>query len=159
MKKLFKNLSLFLVASLVFISCAQQSNHLEADNNSANQKLVQSYFTHFNNHDWTKMAAMYIDSAEFKDPSFGREIVKQSRQQIIDKYTQLQQAIPDVRDSVLKVYPAGKNNIVVEFLASGTAPDGSTFGLPICTIFTIENGLITQDFTYYDQEEEPHESK
>jgi len=39
---------------------------------------------------------------------------------------------------------------IVEFVASGTAPDGSPFELPIAAIFTIENGVITHDFTYYD---------
>ncbi|WP_262892331.1 hypothetical protein ACN9ML_07985 [Dyadobacter endophyticus] len=40
--------------------------------------------------------------------------------------------------------------MIVEFISTGTAPDKSKFTLPICTIFTIENGNITQDFTYYD---------
>lgn len=48
------------------------------------------------------------------------------------------------------MYPSGENHIIVEFVSSGTAPDNSKFELPICTIFTIENGLITKDFTYYD---------
>ena len=32
----------------------------------------------------------------------------------------------------------------------GTDPSGEKFVLPICTIFKIEDGLITEDFTYYD---------
>ena len=49
--------------------------------------------------------------------------------------------------------------MIVEFISTGTAEDGSQFELPICTIFTIENGKITKDFTYYDnfnEEENPN---
>ena len=44
---------------------------------TANEKLVKQYFEHFNNHDWTKMANMYIENAVFKDPSLGIGIIKQ----------------------------------------------------------------------------------
>lgn len=43
-----------------------------------------------------------------------------------------------------------EKHITVESISTGTAADGSKFELPICTIFTIENGKITKDFTYYD---------
>lgn len=57
---------------------------------------------------------------------------------------------PDVKDKVIQTYPSGDNHIIVEFVSSGTAPDNSKFELPIFTIFTIENGLITKDFSYFD---------
>jgi ketosteroid isomerase-like protein len=51
---------------------------------------------------------------------------------------------------VIATYPAGEQHIVVEFISRGTAPDSTKFELPICTIFTIENGKIVKDFTYFD---------
>ena len=96
------------------------------------------------------MANMYAEISDFKDPSLGLGEVKQSHQQIIEKYSQLQQMFPNLKDEVLQMYPSGDKHMVVEFLSTGTAHDGSTFVLPICTIFTIENGKITKDFTYYD---------
>jgi len=57
---------------------------------------------------------------------------------------------PDVKDEIANLYPSGDKNIIVEFVSRGTAPDNSKFDLPICTIFTIENGMITKDFTYCD---------
>ncbi|WP_198412578.1 nuclear transport factor 2 family protein [Kaistella antarctica] len=51
---------------------------------------------------------------------------------------------------MIQIYPSGNQHIIVEFISRGTAPDNTKFELPICTIFTIENGLITKDFTYYD---------
>lgn len=115
-----------------------------------NEKVVQKYFEFFNSHDWTKMAGLYSETADFKDPSLGQGIVKQTRQQIKDKYSELNQAFPDLHDRVIQIYPSGDKFIIVEFVSTGTAPDGSKFELPICTIFTIENGVITKDFTYYD---------
>lgn len=123
--------------------------------NSANEKIILQYFEHFNNHDWSKMANMYAETADFKDPSLGQGIIKQTRKQVSDKYAELNKTFADIHDQVIKTYPSGENHVIVEFVSTGTAPDGSKFELPICTIFTIENGQITKDFTYFDNFEEP----
>ncbi|AWK07447.1 nuclear transport factor 2 family protein [Flavobacterium crocinum] len=124
---------------------------------SENEKLVKEYFKLFNQHKWKEMAEMYVENADFKDPSLGNGIVKQSHQQIITKYTELSDMFPDVHDKILQIYLSGEKHIIVEFVSTGTAPDKSKFELPICTIFTIENGKIAKDFTYYDNFEEPQE--
>lgn len=49
-----------------------------------NEDLVKQYFEYFNNHEWVKMANMYAEISEFKDPSLGQGIMKQTRQQIIE---------------------------------------------------------------------------
>jgi steroid delta-isomerase-like uncharacterized protein len=149
MKKLF----ILFAITLFFCACNKQAE--ETASSAANEKLVKQYFDYFNQHEWAKMANMYAENAEFKDPTLGQGIVKQTRQQIIEKYATLNGVFPDLTDKVVQVYPAGKNTVVVEFVSSGTAPDKSKFELPICTIFTIENGLITKDFTYFDNFEEP----
>jgi hypothetical protein len=97
---------------------------------------------------------MYVENAEFKDPTLGLGIVKQSRSQTIQKYKALNSVFPNIHDEIQHIYPSGENHIVVEFISSGKALDNSEFKLPICTIFTIENNLITQDFTYFDNFEE-----
>lgn len=146
-----KQLSIiFLTALMAACQPKETKSDVSVPDSSANETLIRQYFGHFNDHDWQKMAAMYTDSAEFKDPSLGNGIVRQSHQDVIKKYGELQQMIPDVRDSVVATYPSGNNHLVVEFISKGTAPDKTTFELPICTIFTIENGKISQDFTYYD---------
>lgn len=147
-----RNLMILLFATFALISCnnSYQKNMPTTDN----EKIVKQYFEYFNNHDWAKMANMYTEIAEFKDPTLGQGIVKQTRQQIIKKYTELSEMSPDVRDKVFQTYPSGDNHIIVEFISSGTAPDNSKFELPICTIFTIENGLITKDFSYFDNFDE-----
>ena len=96
------------------------------------------------------MANMYAKTSDFKDPSLGKEIVKQTRQQIVDKYSELNKVFPDLHYQVIQTYPSGDQPIIVELASSGTAPDHSKFELPICVIFTIENGLIAKDFSYFD---------
>lgn len=143
-----KYLITLLFTTITLISC---NNSNEKNNTSTNnEKIVKQYFKHFNNHDWIKMANMYTENAEFKDPTLGQGVVRQTKRQIIEKYTGLSKMFPDVTDKVITTYPSGNNHIIVEFVSSGTASDNSKFELPICTIFTIENGLITKDFTYFD---------
>lgn len=121
---------------------------------SANEKLVETYFKHFNSHEWKALAHMYTETSQFKDPSLGPGLVTQTRQQIIDKYSELNKVFPDLHDRIVQVYPSGEKHIIVEFISTGTAADDSKFELPICAVFTIENGLITKDFSYFDNFEE-----
>ena len=97
---------------------------------------------------------MYAEISEFKDPSLGQGIVKQTRQQIIDKYSELNKVFPDLHDQVIQTYPSGNKHIIVEFVSSGTGPDKVKIELAICTILTIEKGVITKDFTYFDNFDE-----
>lgn len=147
---------LFLFALIISFSIACTENKSQGiDNKTASNKaVVDQLYTHFNNHDWVKMASLYTDTAEMKDPAFGTKVVKMSRADIVKKYQELNAMIPDAHDEVVATYHSG-NNVIVEFISSGTAPDKSKFELPICTIFTIENGKIVKDFTYYDNFEEP----
>lgn len=145
----------FIVLPAVFalmLSC--NSPKEPASEASDNEKLVETYFKHFNRHDWKALAHMYTETPQFKDPSLGLGTVTQTRQQIIDKYSELSTVFPDLQDKIVQVYPSGEKHIIVEFVSSGTAADGSKFQLPICAVFTIENGRITKDFSYFDNFEE-----
>lgn len=144
-----RKLLTLMVAVFIVISCNHQ-NQPKVIDTSKNEKIIKQYFEYFNSHNWKKMAEMYTETADFKDPSLGKGIVKQTRKQTEDKYVELNEIFPDLHDKVIQIYPSGENHIVVEFISTGTAPDNSKLELPICTIFTIENGLITKDFTYFD---------
>lgn len=141
-----KLLSVIVIAA--FFSCADVKATSESA--TANQQLINQYFDFFNKHQWKQMAEMYASIAAFKDPSLCTGVVQQTTQQIIDKYKEMGTLFPDIHDKVLQVYRSGENNVIVEFVSTGTGPDQSKFTLPVCTIFTIENGKITKDFTYYD---------
>jgi ketosteroid isomerase-like protein len=146
MKKL---ILLFILITILF-SCTHSSNEIT----QINQQLIKQYFDHFNKHEWAKLANMYTENADFKDPTLGQGIVQQTRQQTIQKYSELNKIFPNLHDEIQAIYPSGEKHIIVEFVSSGMAADNSKFELPICTIFTIENGLITKDFTYFDNFDE-----
>lgn len=150
-----RNVSFGLMLVICFSACTIQPS----PKNAEHEKMVQQYYDYFNQHNWEKMAAMYADTAYFKDPSFGKDIVKQSRQQTIQKYSELQKLFPDLHDQIIQIYSAGDQHVVVEFVSTGTGPDQVKFELPICTIFTIEKGQITKDFTYYDNFETTETAK
>jgi ketosteroid isomerase-like protein len=147
-----KYISSILFSTFVLLSCENKTNSNTIT--TENEKLVTQYFEHFNNHEWSKMASMYAEISEFKDPTLGKGIVKQTRQQVIDKYSELNNIFPDLHDQVIQTYASGDKQIIVEFVSTGTAPDSTKFELPICTILTIENGTITKDFTYFDNFED-----
>jgi len=143
-----------LISGIMFCSMLISCNNSNEKIQTENQKLVENYFKLFNEHKWKELSELYVENAQFKDPSFGNGIVKQSKAEFVKKYTELNQVFPDLKDKVIQVYPSGDKNIIVEFVSTGTAPDQSKFELPISTIFTMENGKITKDFTYYDNFEE-----
>lgn len=148
---------ILLITILAITACNNANDQIMKT--TENEDLVRQYFEHFNNHEWEKMADMYAEISEFKDPSLGQGIIKQTRQQIIDKYSSLNEIFPDLKDEIVQTYPSGDKHIIVEFISSGTAPDGSEFELPICVIFTIENGLITRDFSYFDNFDEENSNE
>jgi predicted SnoaL-like aldol condensation-catalyzing enzyme len=143
--------TILAISLFTLISCnnPKQQNSNNRDNSATNKAIVEQYYKHFNSHEWKKMADMYIEEPEMKDPSYGIKNVKVTKAAIEKKYSELNQMIPDVHDKVINMYHSG-DNVTVEFESSGTAPDGSKFILPICTIFEIKNGKITKDLTYYD---------
>ncbi len=146
-------LAIFLLTACKNETAKEQPFVTVPDVTKNNQEnVVRLMFERFNRHDWEGMAALYTDTAEFKDPSFGKGIVKQTRAETVKKYKELNALFTNFRDSVIGVYPSGDKYVTVEFISKGTAPDGTLFELPICSILTVENGFISKDFTYYDNE-------
>lgn len=121
-----------------------------APSTTHSEQVVRQLFEHFNKHQWEAMAALYADTATFRDPSLGIDLVQQTRQETITKYRELEKMVPDVKDELTAVHACGDQFVTVEFLSTGTGPDGKPFRLPICAVLKVENGKITQDFTYYD---------
>ncbi|MFN8277163.1 MAG: nuclear transport factor 2 family protein [Chitinophagales bacterium] len=115
----------------------------------ASASWVSDYFDAFNRHDWQTFASFYADTCRFLDPSLGVEEVKQSREEVRDRYAQLGAVIADVQDSVISTYHSSQDEVVIEFISMGT-DKGGRFRLPICTIFKLREGKIISDHTYYD---------
>jgi predicted SnoaL-like aldol condensation-catalyzing enzyme len=140
---------LALLLGTLFSCNKSKQNANTMDNSAKNKAIIEQYYSYFNNHDWQKMANMYIETPEMKDPAYGLKNVKMTKAEIVKKYTELNEMIPDLHDEIINMYHSG-NNVIVEFESTGTAPDSNKFVLPICTIFEIKEGKITKDLTYYD---------
>ena len=145
-----KNIAFPLLAFALCLlaSCKYEIN--QAKIGEQNASLVKTLFEHFNQHDWEAMANLYVEDALFKDPAYGIELVKKSREETIAHYTGLSEMFPDVHDEVIGIYPSGEKKVIVEFVSTGSSPDGDSFKLPICAVMTIENGKIVKDCVYYD---------
>ena len=143
-----RNMALFIFCAICSHACNTATTAGE-NQNAPQIQIVEKYFESFNAHQWDKMTSLYADTVDIKDPAYGMNL-RMTKADILKKYTELHQTIPDVHDSIVNMYSSDKGYITVEFISTGTAPDQSKFALPICTIFRIENGFITKDFTYYD---------
>ena len=152
---------LLLSALFTFAACDDvKLNNAASATNTANttasattaESVAKQLFEHFNAHDWAKMADLYDPNADFLDPSYGTKTVKQTHEQLVQKYNELQQLIPDIHDSIVGIYPSGEKTVAVRFIGVGTAPDKTKFETPICAVLIVENGKIVQDYTYYNEE-------
>jgi ketosteroid isomerase-like protein len=140
-----KRISLILLGLLWLPGC---SGNREEEKNLA---TANAMFDAFNEHDWEKMASYYTPDASFLDPSFGTEYVTKSRTETAAKYAELEKMFPDIHDEVIGMYPSGKK-VTIEFVSTGSISDSTKFKLPIITVLTFQDGLITKDATYYDLE-------
>lgn len=127
---------------LLAVACSSSSRN-------TNAQTARKLFAAFNDHNWQAMASLYAEDALFLDPAFGTKPVSKSRAEIVTKYRELQNTFPNLHDEVVNVY-AEDQTVIVEFVSTGTASDGTTFSLPIVSVLTLENGLIIKDATYYD---------
>jgi ketosteroid isomerase-like protein len=114
-----------------------------------NIELTQKMFAAFNAHNWQEMASCYAVDAKYLDPAYGQNFVYKSHQEIVAKYFEMQQLFPDIKDSIVDMQ-AVNNQVVVQFVSSGSSGDSIQFKLPICTVLTFANGKIVKDATYYD---------
>lgn len=144
-----KNIVLLLGVIFILSSCKDEVKAPNLDP-TKKEKIVKQYFEYYNNHQWKELAAMYSPIADFKDPSLGNEMTIQTRRQTINKYNKLNTLFADLHAEIAKIYPSDEQHIIVELVSTGTAADSTKFKLPICKIFTIDKGKITQDFTYFD---------
>jgi len=137
-KNNMKKFALFTLA--VFFGCQTQSPPQQSP-----LELTKDLFQAFNAHDWEAMIEFYADSFVYESPG----IRFNTREQVLRYYREMNQVFPDIQDSVVNYYPSG-NSVVVEFVARGTAADGTKLDLPILGVLTFENGKIVRDATYYD---------
>jgi ketosteroid isomerase-like protein len=139
---------LLIVLLLLTASCQSASTE-KVDPTNANIELVKKVFEAFNKHDWKQMVSYYANPTDFLDPSLGLDYVKQTHEQSLTKYAGLQNFAPDINDSIVGIYASG-DKVFVEFISTGTT-QGQKWHLPFCDAFTIKDGKVVKDATYYDK--------
>jgi predicted SnoaL-like aldol condensation-catalyzing enzyme len=133
--------SLYLGA-MMLTACTSPETSISSVQAAETRKVAEAIFAAFNAHDWTKMESYYTDSVQLQDPAYpGGKTGKTGM-------SEFYRSVPDIHDEVQRIYVDG-NIACVEFISTGTM-NGQKFTLPICTVLTIENGLVTRDNTYYD---------
>ena len=140
-----KPLIIILTGVLLTIGCTK------SDSGKKNAAVAAQLFDAFNRHDWQEMTSLYAEDASFLDPSYGKAYVTKSRQETIEKYTEMEKMFPDIRDEVVGTYPSG-DVVTVEFISTGKMNDSISFTLPIISVLTFKDGLIVKYATYYDLE-------
>lgn len=138
---------LMVCIALLFLSTSFYARNKPGEVKNAD--VVRAMFEAFNQHEWQKMASFYEEQAQFLDPSYGPRYVSRSRQQTVEHYLELEKMFPDIKDELTHMIVSG-NQVVVQFVSTGTAPNGARWQLPICTVFTLRDGKIITDATYYD---------
>ena len=115
------------------------------------QDIIQQLFLAFNRHDLDAMARLYardavLDSPDFCSARSGPEGVRKT-------YADLFRTFPDIIDQVAVSIGNG-DRVAVQFVAhsQGFEPTGE---LRLATFFTIRNGLIVRDETYFDAHGQP----
>lgn len=75
---------LFLSLAFFMFSCKQNEEKviISESNSAINEKVAKELFVHFNNHDWQKMADLYIENAEFKEPASGMVAQKNRKRKL-----------------------------------------------------------------------------
>jgi len=134
---------MFCVAGSV--ACAAAA---AADTDDA-AKTVQRKFAAFNAHDAAAIQDIYGADAVLHSPDYPE---LKGNGPIAGTYRQLFAAIPDAKDEVQTVDVAG-DRVYVQFLLTGHwggAPDKAVHAR-IMSIYTVADGHITADTTYYDR--------
>lgn len=118
-----------------------------------NIDIAKKSFAAFNAHNWEEQASYFSDTCQYLDPSYGDTPVVKSRIEKIEKYLKMEEMSADIKDEITSIFGA-EDKVVIQFISSGTAKTEQgdyKWSLPICCVFTFQNGLIVKDATYYNR--------
>lgn len=138
---------------LLWLTALVSCNNVESNLVNQNIEIAKKSFAAFNRHDWEEQASYFSDTCKFLDPSYGDQHVTVNRKNKIAKYSKMEEMSPDIRDDITSIFGVG-DKVVIQFVSSGTAQteEGDyKWRVPICCIFTIKDGLIVVDETYYNR--------
>jgi steroid delta-isomerase-like uncharacterized protein len=122
------------------------------------RRLAEQHVAAFNERAWSRASELYAPDLVMADPSGTTQGIDPFMAHAKGFVT----ALPDSRMEVTSIVESG-NRVVVEGMYSGThtgplataqgeaSPTGRKLALPLCEVFEIAAGRITQIRAYYDQ--------
>jgi ketosteroid isomerase-like protein len=113
--------------------------------------IVQRLFSAFNRHDIDTMARLYASDAILESPDFCS--ARRGPEGVRKTYADLFRTFPDIVDQVTGSVASGER-VAVQFVAHSQG-FGASHELRLATFFTIRNGLIVHDETYFDAHGQP----
>ena len=111
--------------------------------------VARQKFFAFDRHDTAAIQNLYAADAVLKSPDYPD---LQGNAQIGDTYQRLLKAIPDARDEVQSLDRSGQK-VYAQFLLIGhwMGSADKPIRVPILSVYTIRDGHIVADTTYYDR--------
>lgn len=136
---------------LVLISCSLSAVLHAAPANPI--QVVQKKFEAFNRHDVSTIESLYGPQATLQSPDYPQ---LSGNANIAQTYRQLFKAIPDARDTVVKMDVIA-NRVYAQFLLTGHfgGDQSNSVSVKIISVYTIERDRIVSDSTYYDRKHTP----
>ena len=134
-------IALFFVASATAFAVKQRSDDTV--------KTVQLKFAAFDRHDATAIQGIYADEAVLHSPDYPNLV---GNAPIADTYRRLFEAIPDAKDEVQSL-DRSADKVYARFALTGhwkAAPE-QAIKVRIFSVYTVRDGHIVEDDTYYDR--------
>ncbi len=137
------------IALVMILSAGSFAGETVASDFSRSTKAVRLKFEAFNRHDVAAIEAIYAPNAVLHSPDYPE---LRGNSAIAGTYRQLFDAIPDAADTVQEL-GYFENKVYAQFVLSGhvkSAPD-KLVTVRIMSVYTIRDGRIVDDSTYYDR--------
>lgn len=130
--------SLFLIACETKISSTSlETNKPQRDTLVAKQEkniaVVKKFFEYEDNHQWNEMAKIWSSMPPDYEQSARESLIR------------------DIRTDIVQIYPSGDRYVIVKLIKHLKFRNNSNWDPRICSIITIENGIIT-NFDSFKQE-------
>lgn len=134
---------------LAMCAALSTSAFAESHRDTGQIKTVRLKFEAFDKHDASTIEEIYAVDATLHSPDYPQLV---GNTQIADTYRRLFEAIPDAKDNLVSLDSAG-DKVYAQFVLTGhlKGAEGKPISVPIMSVYTVRNGHIVGDTTYYDR--------
>ena len=137
-------------AFLIVVVCLSVSSGFAIAKASGDQtKTVRLKFDAFNRHDVDAIKTTYAPDAILHSPDYPE---LHGNSPIAETYSRLFDAMPDAKDTI-QALGSFEDKVYAQFLLTGhfNGAADKPVSVRIMSVYTIRNGLIIDDSTYYDR--------